>query len=171
MNTKPLFTIILIFTAIFLSCFALQSQNNTDTIRIEKRGADNVYYKGTTKMNFNQAMQLTASNPVAYRLMEQANNKRAGYQICGTIGGGCLGFALGEVIVTSILGKAINKPLFLSMAGAGGVLLGIGIACGVEANKKAKEGINVYNQSIKQKTNAHLNVSFYPNGMVLKMNF
>jgi hypothetical protein len=103
--------------------------------------------------------------------MVQANNKRAGAQIFGVIGGGCLGFALGEVIVAAIFGKTINKPLFLSMAGAGSVLLGIGIACDVESNKKTKEGIDAYNNSLKQKNNTNLNLGFSPNRVNIRLNF
>ena len=159
MNPKSYFTAILIFVALFLSALSVKAQSSSDTLRIEKRGTSYVYYSGNTKLNFNQAMQLMSSHPDAYTLMEKANNKRAGTQIFGTVGGLCLGGAMGYAMGAAIVGNRIKMPIFLSVAGAGAILATIGIVCEVEANKKTKEGIAVYNQSIKQKNNLRVDLA------------
>ena len=49
------------------------------------------------------------------------------------------------------------------------LLVGGGI-CDLFANAKIK-GVTVFNSSLKQKNNAHLDLGFLPNGVMLRLNF
>jgi Na+/H+ antiporter NhaC len=61
--------------------------------------------------------------------------------------------------------------VFPPFLGAGVALIAIGIGFEVRANNRAKEGVAVYNNSIKQKSNANLDLGFSPNGVILKLSF
>jgi hypothetical protein len=171
MNTKHYLTTILILPTIFLFCFSSHAQNSSDTIRIEKKGLGYVYYKDDVMVNYKQALQLTASNVDAFRLLEKSNSLRNAGYVFATAGGGCVGYSLGYVLGTVMVGNTINQPLFFSMLGAGAVFIGIGIGFEVGANNKAKEGITVFNNAIKQSNNANLGLGFSPNGVNLRLNF
>jgi len=171
MNTKHYFTTILFFMVIFLFTYSVKSQNGSDTIRIVKKGLGYVYYKDNAMLNFKQVMTLTKSNTKAFRLMEKSNNMRVGSYIFGIAGGGCLGYSLGYVLGAAMFGNTINKPVFFSLLGVGAVFIGVGIGFEVGANNKAKEGVTIFNNSIKQSSNTNLDLGFSPAGVMLRLNF
>ena len=170
MNKRYL-TTILIFATILLFCFSVHAQNSSDTISIVAKRLGYVYYKDNEMLNFNQIMQLTKSNPKAYKLMEQSNNLRVGSYIFAIAGGGCLGYSFGYILSTTMFDNTINNPLFFSMLGVGAVFVGVGIGFEVGANNKAREGVAVFNNAIKQKNNANLDLGFSPGGVMLRLNF
>jgi hypothetical protein len=171
MNTKHPLSVILIFTAIFLYCFSVQAQSSSDTIRLEKKGLGYIYYKGNTVLNFKQVMYLSSDNGRAYYILEKSRDMRNASYFFGIVGGGCLGFSLGYALAGAILANPIKMPLFISLMGSGVLFIGIGFAFEIGANNKAKEGIAVYNLSIKQKDNTSFNFGISTNGVMLRLNF
>jgi len=171
MNIKFYLTTILIFAAVFLFCFSSNAQNSSDTIRIVKKGLGYVYYKDNVVVNYKQALQLTASNLEAFRLLEKSNSMRNAGYVFAVAGGGCVGYSLGYALGLAMFGNTMNKPLFFSMLGTGAVLIGIGIGIEVGANNKAKEGITVFNNAIKKSMNTSIDLGFSPGGVMLKIGF
>jgi hypothetical protein len=171
MNTKYYLATILIFVAFFLSGFSSNAQNGSDTIRVVKKGLGYIYYKDNQMLNFKQAMHLTASNPEAFRLLEKSNSMRNAGYIFAAAGGGCVGYSLGYALGIAMFGNTMNKGLFFSTLGAGAVLIGIGIGFEVGANNKAKAGIDLFNNAIKQSSNTNLDLGFSPGGVMLRLNF
>jgi len=172
MNTKHSLTAILIFIAIFLSGFSSNAQNGSDTIRIVRKGLSYVYYKGDDMLNFKQLMNITTSNLEAFKLIEKSKNMRYTGYIFAIAGGGCLGYSLGYALGTAMLGNTLNKSLFFSMLGTGVVLIGVwSIGFEVGANNKVREGIAVYNNGIRQKNNANLDLGFSSGGVMLRLSF
>jgi len=171
MNTKHHLTTILIFAAIFLSCFSSNAQNSSGLIRAEKRGLGYIYYKDNVMLNFRQVMQATSSNPEALKLMKESNNMRNVGYVFAFLGGGCVGYSLGYALGRTISNNEINYGIFGAVLGVGAALIGVGISFEVGANKKAKEGVDVFNNAIRQKNNANLDLGFSPGGVMLRLNF
>ena len=171
MNTRSYFSTVLIFTTVFLFCFSSHAQNSSDTIRIVKKGLGYVFYKDDVIVNYKQALQLTASNTEAFRLLEKSNNMRnVGYVFAAT-GGGCVGYSLGYALGLALFGNTMNKPLFFSVLGAGAVLIGVGVGFEVGANNKAKEAIGIFNNTIRQNNKTNLDLGFSSGGVMLRLNF
>ena len=78
---------------------------------------------------------------------------------------------MGYLIGTAIFGTTINQPLFFTLLGAGVVFIGVTIALETGANNKARKGIELFNQSVKQKNNTNLDLGFLPNGVLLRLIF
>jgi hypothetical protein len=171
MNTKPHLTAILTFVAIFLSCFLVKSQSNSDTIRIVEDEIDIDYFLNQKRLSYNQLMDLTEGNKAAYKLINEAYYSHNAGIFFDVVGGLFVGSAAGYAIGKAIVHDIVKLKVFLPLLGTGVALIGAGIGFEAAANKKAKKGIAIYNQSIKQKHTTHLNLGFYPNGMILKMNF
>ena len=61
--------------------------------------------------------------------------------------------------------------LFFSTLGIGAVLIGISFALEKNASNKVKAGVDLFNQSIRQKNNTSLGLDVSPGGMLLRLNF
>ena len=116
-------------------------------------------------------MNLTQRYKEAYQLITKANNLHITGVCFDVVGGFLVGYAAGYAIGKTIVRNIVDMKTFLPLLGTGIVLVGIGVGFEVGANSKAKKGIAVYNQSLKQKNTTHLEVGFYPNVMVVKINF
>jgi len=171
MSTKYYFTTILIFATLFLSYLSGNAQNGSDTIRVVKKGLGYAYYKDNEMLNYTQLTHLTSSNSETATLLRASKNMQVGAYIFGCFGGGFMGYSLGYALGTAMSGNTLNKTLFFSMLGAGAVFIGIGIGFEVGANNKAKAGIDLFNNAIKQSNSANLDLGFSLNGVVLKLNF
>ncbi|MCL2311988.1 MAG: hypothetical protein FWC41_05810 [Firmicutes bacterium] len=171
MNIKHSLTAFLIFIAIFLSGFSSNAQNGSDTVTIVKRGAGvNYYYQEGNLLKFNQLMDLTKANEIAYGLMQQAYNLRIA-SICFYITGGIsFGFSLGYFIIGAIFDNIKTSILIPSLGAGVGLLIGGGI-CGLFANTKILKGVKVFNNSIRQNNNASLDLGFSSNGVMLRLSF
>ena len=171
MNPKSHFTTILIFASFFLFCFSVQAQSNTDTISIEKRGANYVYYKDNAMLSLSQIMQLTNSNPEAFKLLAKANTLRNASYVFAIFGGGCIGYSLGYLVSRTWASNPFHPGIFISTLGVGAAFIGAGISCKVGAKKKAVEGIAVYNNAIRQSNSKSLDLGFSPSCIMLKLSF
>jgi len=171
MNTKHNLSAFLIIAFILLSSFASHAQNSSDTIRMEKRGLGYVCYKDNEMLNFTQLVHLTSSNSETAKLLRASKNMQVGAYIFGCLGSGFMGYSLGYALGTAMGGNTLNKTLFFSMLGTGAVCVGIGIGFEVGANKKVKQGVDIYNNAIKQKSSTNLDLGFSTNGVSLRLNF
>jgi len=171
MHTKHYLTTILIFSAVFLSGFSVKSQSASDTIRAEKRGLRYIYYQGNVMLDLSQVMQITRSNPEALKLMENSTGMRnAGYIFAG-LGGGCIGYALGYGLARAVSDRTIHQGLFFGMLGTGAAVIGIAIAFESGANKKVKEGVDVFNNAVKKSKNTSIDLGFSPGGVMFRLGF
>jgi hypothetical protein len=167
MNHQHNLLAFLLFIAM-LFCFSGKAQTGSDTITIaESWFFGDKYYQNDVKMNLAQLVGISKCNPEVYRLIQKAQYLNlAAY--CFTVPGGiCVGFALGHAIVTN----RINKPLFYSFIGAGIALIGVGIGFDLGAKKNIKQGIAIYNKTIKQNNNANIDLGLSANGVNLRLNF
>jgi len=170
MDTKFYLSEVLVLLAFLFFGFSGNAQSSSDTIRMVKKGSGIAYYKDSEMLNLTQVIQLTSSHKEAVKLLEQSRNMRNITYIFAPVGGFCLGYSVGHLIGTAIFGTAINQPLFFAMLGAGVVFTGITIALEAGSNNKARMGIALFNQSVKQKNNISLDLGFSPGGMLLKLN-
>jgi len=171
MSTKQYLSAILIFITFFSLQFFAKAQDNRDTIRIVKNVIGMSYYQNDKMLDFNQLMDLSKKNEAAYKLMKEAYTLRVVGIGFSSIGGFSVGFSAGYAIGKAISGNIVNMKVFLPFLGAGAALIAIGIGFEVGANNKAKEGVAVFNNAIKQKNNANLNLGFSPNGMMFRLTF
>jgi hypothetical protein len=171
MNHKHHLSAILLLAAIFLSCFSGYAQHVSDTIRMEKTWGGYVYYKDNTRLSFKQLLHLTNSNLEAVKLLEKSNDMRIASYIVGIPGSFAFGFSLGYALGALIVGNTFNKNIVYPILGAGIALTSIGIGLEIGANTKAKQGVAIYNNAIKQKNNAHLNLGISTDGILLRLNF
>ena len=170
MKIKHHLTTILFFAAIFLFCFSSNAQNSSDTIHIEKRGHNYIYYKDNVMLNFRQVVQITGSNPEALKCMERSKSMRNAGYVFAFLGGGCVGYSFGY-LVRALSDHTIHYGIFFGVLGTGAALIGIGISFEVGAKNKAIEGITVYNNAIKQSKNTSIDLGISPGGVMLRLGF
>ena len=171
MNTKHYLAAILFFWIIFLLGFSVKSQEISDTIIIEKKIIGYEYYKDGFLLTFNQVAQLTKSNTESAKLMEKSIDMRISGYVWEGVGGFILGSSLGYALGCAMVDKFFSKPLFFGLLGAGTVVMSTGIGLEICAIKKAKKSVDIYNNSIKQKNNANLDLGISTQGMMLRLNF
>ena len=173
MQKKHYLTAILFFGIILLSGFSAKSQEISDTIRMVRKISNYLYYQNNDMISFNKVLQLTRSNPEAIKLMEKSNNMRTASYIFGGVGGFCLGFSLGYLIISEINKLGVERKISIVLGGAGVGIGLIAISIGFEAgaSKKAREGVAIYNNSIKQKNSTNIDLGFSTNGMMFRLNF
>jgi hypothetical protein len=103
--------------------------------------------------------------------MDKSYDLRAGSYIFGFIGGGAAGFALGYTLAASITGRTTEWKILGPVLGAGIAFIAVGVAFEINANKKAREAIAVYNNAIKQKQTSSVDLGFSPTGIGIRLNF
>ena len=171
MKPKIYLPTILTFAIILLSVFTAKSQNISDTIRIERNAIGVDYYQNDKILNFEQLMDLSVNNQVAHKLMKNAYDLHVFSVAFSSVGGFMIGFSAGYAIGCTLIDNIVNMKLFLHILGAGVGLTGIGISFEVWANNKAKKGVAVFNNEIKNKNNTSFDVGFSTNGMVIRLIF
>jgi len=171
MNTKHHLTTILIFVAIFLSDFSGNAQHSSDTIRMVKKTNGYFYYVKNVALSKWEVMQLLNKNDNAYKLMVKSDNLRNASRVFGVVGSIGVGVSLGYALGSAISSNPLETKVFIPCLLAGAALMGFGIAFEIGANNKAKEGVAIYNNAIKQKSVTNLDVGFSINGMSLRLNF
>jgi hypothetical protein len=171
MNPKPYLTTLLILIAVLLSCFSVTAQNSSTEIQVERRGNKYIYTKNNKELSFSELVYETKEIREAQQLVRKAYDKRAAGLGFAFAGGFCVGFALGDVIVKSMNSNDIETkvvlPLFLGGAG-----LIIGAYCfEISAKKNAKDGVAIYNNTIKQNSKKYLDLGFSSTGISLNLKF
>jgi hypothetical protein len=171
MTPKHYLTTVLIFSAIFLFCFSAKSQNSSDTIRMEKNGLRTVYYHKNKIVNPYELRYIAYTNKTAEKFLQEAQTLHTASMFLGGVGGFAVGFSAGYAIVRAINNAPVNWAVVLPFLGIGSAFVICGISFDVMAKQRIAVGVNIYNNSIKQKNNANLNLGISTNGMALKLNF
>jgi len=171
MNTKHYLTAILIFTTFLLSCFSAKSQNISETITIARKGIGYAYYQNGKVLNFSQLLSLTKENTEAYNFLIKADNWKITGLFFGVIGGGCLGYSLGYALGAAMAGNSINMKILLPVSLVGTGLTFCSFIFEIVSKDNIRKGVDIYNNSIKQKNNPNIDIGISTNGMMFRLNF
>ena len=154
-------SLITVFVISFLVSF---SQNQTDSIMVEKR-IGSVFTQNGKVLKVRQLLEITKVNPDAYAKMKVAQTNNTAASIFAVAGGFLVGWTLG----TAIGGGDPNWVL----AGVGGGLIAIGIPFSIGFNKNAKEAVSIYNGGLQEPetTKLKLNFGVSNNGIGIRVAF
>ncbi len=149
----------------FLSIFngQLLAQQNQRPIEItHKKG---VYKYNNTRLSPKQLLELTESNPVAYRQMKKAKNHYDLAIIFGTIGGGVVGWAIGS----SVSGKELSYGLLT----VGGIFIACSIPFIIDYKNRSKIAVEHYNSRLNMSDYKPIDykLAFTGNGLGLVVSF
>ncbi len=147
-----------------ISCLVSFSQNQTDSIMVEKR-MGTVFIQNGKMLKVRQLMEITKSNPDAYAKMKVANTNN-GAATAFAIGGG---FLIGWPLGTALAGGDPNWVL----VGVGAGLIAISIPFSIGFSKNAKEAVSIYNRGliIPETTKVKLNFGISNNGIGIRVAF
>ncbi|MGB0850402.1 MAG: hypothetical protein ACPGTP_04095 [Bacteroidia bacterium] len=159
---KQLLTLLLIFVC-FLSSKA-QSSADSDSIQVVKKLATTYRLDGKI-LNSKKLLELTESNPIAYKHMRKAKQNENLAVLFGGVGGFIFGYSLG----TAASGGELNKA---QLAAGAGLIIG-SIPFGRAYDKNAQKAISIYNEGQSNEANRHskLNLSFSPYGLNMRLIF
>ncbi len=149
--------------------FALATMNfcNAQKIKMEKVFGGYKYSQNGNQMTMKDLVKTMKPNKQAFDLIKKAQSNNTIASIIGFAGGGLIGWPIG----TAIGGGDANWTL----AGIGAGLVAIGIPISSNANKKAKQAIELYNSSLDStsfyKFKPEFKVIANGNGIGLSMNF
>ena len=159
--TKVLTIGLLVFLFIFQG--ELLAQQNQRPIEItHKKG---VYKYNNSKLSPKQLMELTESNPAAYRQMKKAKNHYDLATIFGTIGGGVVGWAIGS----SISGNELSFDLLT----VGGIFIACSIPFIIDYKNRSKIAVEHYNSRLNMSEYKTIGyrLAFTGNGLGLVVSF
>ena len=171
MHIKHFLTTISFFTLLLLFCFSSNAQSNFEEIQVERRGNKYIYTKNSVVLSFGQLISETGDYREAQSLVLKAYRKRSASVGLGFVGGFCVGFVLGHVIVKSTRNESVNTKLVLPLFLGGLGLITASYCLEVSAKKNAKDGVDIYNKFVKQKNNPNIHLGFTPTEISLKLNF
>jgi len=155
----------------FVMIFTARAQNASDTIGIVKKGAGiNYYYQNGNSLNFNQLRDLTKDNQMACKFMQQAYNLRMVKNALYIVGGTSIGFSIVYFIPGAVI-TGIKTDIFIPFLCTGVGLLVAGGICQLYVNVKVLKGVTAFNDAIKQKNNANIDLGISTHGMMLRLNF
>lgn len=157
--------ITLLLTGIFiLNVGQIFAQNQTDSIRIEKR-LGIVFIQDGKLLTPKQLLEITKINHAAYEEMRVAKTYRSAAMVLGYAGGFLIGWPLG----TALGGGEPNWTL----AGVGAGLILLAIPLSISYSKHAKEAVGIYNSVLGntglRKIKFDLGLTY--NGIGIKMTF
>jgi len=153
MNVKPYLKTILLVLSILMVSISVNAQNSADTIQIVEIGNRYAYYKNNKALNSNLLIYAAKGNMEAQKLLQKSFNKRIASYGFGIAGGFCLGWLLGDIIGCAVTKKNIKERTIVPLLAGGAGLIAIGYCFELGARNNAKEGVKLYNNSIKQKIN------------------
>lgn len=155
---------LLIITTVLLCYSNLFAQNQSDSIEVKKR-LGTVFIQNGRYLTPRQLLDITESNPEAYKEMKIA---KTNYDV-GTVFGFAGGFLVGWPVGTAIAG---GKPNW-TLAGIGAGLIVVSIPFSSAYTKHAKNAVNIYNNGIRQTgmKNFDLKLGLASNGIGLKITF
>jgi hypothetical protein len=171
MNTRHYLSTIFIFTVVLLSVFLVNAQTTSDSIKIVKHNWGYDFYQNCKTININQLTKSVKDNPAALNYIRRAMDFESASVAFGVIGGGGLGFAAGYAIGCAITKKSIKMNIFLPTLLGGSALIVCSVTFSAVSKENFRKGVTVYNNSLKQKDNTHINLGFLPTGMIFKLNF
>ncbi len=153
----------LLIGILFLNINFLKAQESE---KIEtKRSFGVVFLQNGKKLAPKQLLEITKSNPEAYREMKIA---KSNYDI-GSVIGFAGGFMVGWPLGTAIAGGEANW----TVAGIGAGLILVSIPFSTKYSKHAKNAVEIYNDGLKTPTNSKVAFNFgvTRSGIGITMNF
>jgi len=129
----------LVFIAVFMQvCAAAFSQDSETPITVNKTFLGNAYYLRDEPLTVARLGEVLKVDPAAYRYYKQAKTYNIVGSVFSGIGGGCLGWALANVI----FGGEGTKEIALVGCGA----IAVAIPFSVVAENKMSRAVNLYNE-------------------------
>lgn len=155
---------ITLVTLFVFSMLGLFSQNQTDSIQIEKR-LGTVYTQNGNTLTFKHLMEISKVNDEAYSFMKQARTNNNAAMVFSLAGGFLVGYPLGTAL-------AGGDPNWV-MAGIGAGLIIVGIPFSIGASKNAKIAVEIYNSGLVKPEARRINCNFgvTNNGIGIKVAF
>lgn len=161
---KKITIILFLLSACFTNAFG-QTANDSITMKITFWEGYKFYQNGK-KLNLNQTVAVMRTNEQAYQLIKSArSNLRIG-QVIGLVGGGMIGWTLGEA-------TSGQKPNW-ALAGAGVALVVATIPISYNFNKKVKKAMDTYNAGVQTSSlwdKSELNLAVTADGIGLNLRF
>ena len=150
---------------IVLFSISAYSQSTNDTIYSQKVMGSYKFIQNEKVLKYSDLLTIVASNREAYSLIKSAQTSNGFSTVLGAVGGFLVGYQLG----TAIVGGEPN----LTVGGVGLGLIAISIPISINASKKAKQGVAIYNKQIKELSYSQpkLNFGITQNGVGLLLKF
>ncbi|KAA3438391.1 hypothetical protein [Rufibacter hautae] len=154
----------LLICFMFLVYAPLFAQSAADTIEVKKGFSPAFKYNGEN-LNLNQLLEITKSNPEAYKEMKIAKGKATMANVLGYAGGFLLGYPVG----TAIGG---GKPNW-GLAGVGAGIIALALPFNASLTKHAQNAARIYNNGPTQTSLKPVDVKlgFTGNGLGLNLLF
>lgn len=141
--------------------------SNAQKIEMEKVFGGYKYTQNGSRMTMNDLVKTMETNEQAFYLIKKAQSSNTIASIIGFVGGGLIGWPIGAAVA----GRDANWTL----AGIGAGLVVIGIPISLNANKKTKQAVKLYNESLNSTSSYEFKPEFKfianGNGVGLSMKF
>lgn len=118
------------------------SQTSNDTIYSQKVFGGYRFWKKEKELKYSELLTIVKNNREAYKLIKSAQASNGFSVVLGGVGGFLVGYQLG----TAIAGGEPN----LAVGGVGIGLMGLSIPISINASKKARQGVAIYNKQIQE---------------------
>jgi len=146
-------------------------QGNNNKIEIYNHGRTAFYFLDEERLTLKKMIAITEKNSNAYKYLNTAYNYRAASYAFGFLGGFGIGYCIGSYMYALIEANDYDNIINSVAFAAGAILIVCSIDFEYQAKKQIAQGINSYNNSLKNKNNLSLNVCFSPTGIGLKIGF
>ena len=160
---KTQISLLFLLTLSFFSNSAF-AQSRTDSIHV-KQMLGPVFSKNGEVLRPKELLEITKSNPEAYKAMKKAKTNNDVGSVIGGIGGALVGFPLG----TAVAGGKANW----TVAAVGAGLIAVSIPFIIGYAKNARKAVNIYNSDLAQSQLAKPELKFGLNsyGIGVKVTF
>ena len=156
---------IILVHVLFLICTAgVYGQSLADTIQIKKAYSTS-FYQNNRKLSPKALLNITASNPEAYKAMKYAKGQSDAAGVMSFIGGFFIGWPIG----TALTG---GDPEW-TLAAVGGLFVVASIPLSANYKKHTIKAIHIYNDGLKEigYNDIELQLNFTNNGIGCAMTF
>jgi hypothetical protein len=155
---------LLIISVLLFNLSGVFAQTQSEPIEI-KYGLGVYFTQNGKKLKPRELISITKINADALKEIQRAKINKEASQLFAIPGGFLVGWALGRAAIT-------GEPKVI-LLGVGGAFIVASIPFSVAYSKRAKKGVNIYNEDLKQSDLGTLDFNFglTQNGVGLKMTF
>ncbi|WP_207431493.1 hypothetical protein [Sabulibacter ruber] len=155
---------VVLLCLVLLTCVQVFAQSVSDTIEV-KKGFSTVFRQNGRNLTPKQLLDITQSNPEAYKEMKIAKGKAGVANVLGYAGGFLVGWPIGAAI-------GGGEPNW-ALAGIGAGLIGVAIPFATSFSKHTQNAARIYNSGLTQTGMNHfdLKLGFTGNGLGLNLKF
>lgn len=156
--------LLLLIGVLFLSMGDIFAQTPSEPIEI-KHGLGLYFTQNGKRLNPRQLISITKVNAEALKETQKAKINHEASQLFGVPGGFLVGFVVGRM--------AVGGEPNMAILAIGGGLVAVSIPFSIASSKHAKNGVNIYNESLKQSDLGKLDFNFglTQHGIGLNMTF